>query len=171
MLLSGILVCGCGQLFTVGVRRLHWNGLNVRQEGSRSNPQSITSFSQLYYTPDPDTPAVSIRMPDGKFIAARELNRTAVSPYLASGTAHEFQDGISLDYSRGNVTVYLDDDGRMKRIIVDIHRVYARDDIRGRPPALSKLNSDKVLEFPLKEKDLRDLLGEPTKDETYNFAT
>jgi hypothetical protein len=110
-------------------------------------------------------------MPDGSFIPANNLNRSTLSPYLAAGTAHEFQDGIGVDYSRGIVTVYLDQHGVMAMIIVDIHLAYNRNDIPGKPPALSTPDGNTVLEFPLKEKELEALFGKPTKDETYHFVT
>jgi hypothetical protein len=56
-------------------------------------------------------------------------------------------------------------------IIVDIHLAYNRNDIPGKPPALSTPDGNTVLEFPLKEKELEALFGKPTKDETYHFVT
>ena len=169
-IISCISLSSC--LFTVGVRELHWHGMKVRQEGSRSNPESISSFSQLYYRPNEATPIITIRMPNGNFIRSDKLSRDSLNTYLRNGLADVDQfEIIGVSYSRGHMALYLDDSGRMTMMIIDINSVYSHRDISGSPPAISIPDSERILEFPLKENELKELFGMPTKDETYLLNT
>lgn len=104
-------------------------------------------------------------MPDGRFIPANNLTRDALAPYFAAGTASEGEYAIGINYSRGAVAVYLDEHGNPKLVIVEAHSWFTHKGIQGEPPAISAPDSDIVLEFPLKGKELEDLFGKPTKDE------
>ena len=173
-----LMLAGCGVLalclsgcIAGSARDLHWHGLYTGDEVSllNLNPKWITSFSEIYYTPEPGTPVITVRMPDGKFIPANELNRDTLAPYVAAGTASEYKDSISIRYSRGAVYVSLDEHGNLKQVHVYIDRGCTPSEIQGKPPAISTPDGTTVLEFPLREKELEDLLGKPTEDhrETY----
>jgi hypothetical protein len=165
---------GCGVLalclsgcVAVGVRELQWNGLGTGEVLSVFNlyPKSITSFPQFYYTPKPGTPVITIRMPDGKFIPADNLNRDTLAPYFAAGTASQGDYAILISYSRGRVDVYLDEHGNPKLVIVDYDSCHTHREIQGKPPAIATPDGETILEFPLREKELEDVFGKPTEDE------
>ena len=87
--------------------------MKVRQEGSRFNPESISSFSHLGYKPTEGTPVINVRMPDGEFIRTDQLSRDALKAYMENGMArwHQYgdgipvEDGIAVKYSRGEMDV------------------------------------------------------------------
>jgi hypothetical protein len=147
--------------------------MNVRQEGSHSHPERISSFSQLYYRPQDETPPITIRMPDGTFIHSNEMDRDRLSTYVESGVAYDYgaQQIIVVSYNRGRTTVYLDKQEQLSLLIVDTSPVYADETISGEQPAIGAPDNEKILEFPLREKEMIELFGEPTDDETYQFKT
>ncbi|MFC1736975.1 hypothetical protein ACFL1X_12730 [Candidatus Hydrogenedentota bacterium] len=170
VVLTVLAVSGCG-CFTVGVRALHWNGMIVSQEGSPFNPEGISSFSKLSYKPSPGTPPISIRMPDGRLIQPDQLNRNALNAYIRKGLARRGKYVITVMYSRGATSVRLDENGQMKTLVIDIHPVHSYKNINSKRPAIGVPGNNKLLEFPLREKDLKDLFGKPSKDETFLHGT
>jgi hypothetical protein len=161
-------------------RDLYWKGLHTAQGESlfnlgvivllNPNPKSTTSFRELYYAPEPGIPVITIRMPDGKFIPANDLNRNTLAPYIAAGTASEYKDSLSIHYSRGAVYVSLDERGDPKQVHVDVGRGCTHSEIQGKPPALSIPDGTTVLEFPLQEKEFKKLFGTPTRDERETYV-
>jgi len=145
--------------------------MNIRQEGSISYPERISSFSQLYYRPEEATPIITIRMPDGKFLRSDKLSTATLNVYVRNGLAYEDGKDIIVKYRRGKMCIYLNDNGKMAMFIIDIHVLYSYEDISGMPPAISIPDSEKILEFPLQEKDMKELFGRPTKEEDYHFNT
>ncbi len=176
-LVSCLLLSGCAELLlstlcTVGLRELHWNGLKaISREGSRFHPEKISSFIGLAYRPEEGTPVIAVRMPDGEFIRSDKLTEDALKPYLGKGLASRIQDGIVVNCNRGNMVVYLDNKGRMTMMIIKIYPVYTQKDTSGKEPAITIPDSNTILEFPLQEDELKELFGEPTKDETYLYVT
>jgi hypothetical protein len=181
-----LMVTGCGVLalclsgcLAGSTRKLSWNGLYTGQGVSLFNlgevallnlcPKTITSFRAIYYTPEPGSPVITIRMPDGKFIPANNLNRDTLAPYIAAGTTSDYQTSIDIYYSRGIVNVSFDKHGNPKQVVVRVDRRSIHSEIQGEPPAISTPDGTAVLEFPLREKELKNLLGKPTDDhrETY----
>ena len=168
------MLAGCGVLalclsgcVAQSTRYLYWNGLFTTQEVLHTlNPKGITSFSRIHYTPEPGTPAITIRMPDGKFIPAPDLNRDTLAPYIAAGTADELTRIIYIQYSRGHVAVWPDKHGNPKQVDVEVTGAPTQGEVREKSPAISTPDGATVLEFPLQEKDLENLFGAPTREWT-----
>ncbi len=173
-----LMLTGCGVLalclsgcIVGGERELRWNGLVTKQQGPAFWPKRITSFWSISYTPEPGTPIITIRMPDGRFIPANDLNRDTLAPYVAAGTADELTRIIYIQYSRGNVVVWPDKHGNPENVVVEVNRAPTQGQVREKLPAISTPDGATVLEFPLQEEELEDLLGKPTKDERRTVVT
>ncbi len=108
---------------------------------------------------------ITIRMPEGKFIPAHDLNRDTLAPYVAAATADELTRIIYIHYSRGSVIVWPDKHGNPEEVNVEVKGAPTQGEVREKSPAISTPDGAIVLEFPLQEKELEDLLGKPTKDE------
>ncbi len=166
----GVLALGLSGCVVMPEKRLCWNGLYTEEVA-----KSATSFWAISYTPKPGTPVITIRMPDGRFIPVNELNRNTLAPYFAAGTAFDYdrrlniaggEGSILINLRGGGVFVHPDKHGNPKLVVVQSRHPYSPSDVQWKP-AISTPDGNTILEFPLQEKELKDLLGKPTKDEIH----
>ena len=163
-----MLLVGCS--FEVPVRLMSWGKLHVSKEGSRAGQGGNEPFWSLDWIASSNTPVIAVRMPDGKFLRTDEIRREFFSEYLKSGAAKAGGGwDLTLTYVNGEVRLAFDERGGLERIQIWNHARQAGQPMDG--PAIRSPRSEKVLIFPLWERDLKEVFGEPTKDETVIHGT
>jgi hypothetical protein len=160
---------GC-RLFEVPLRIVSWGGMSVTREGAFAS-QSGESFLNLdWQAGDDNTPIIAIRMPDGEYIRTDEFRRESLGKYLDSGIAEPVEGwDFAVQYSAATTLVLFDSHGALKRIQISVEK--GRSGNAAQVPAIRAAGSDKILSFPLAEDELKEVFGNPSRDDTLTMNT
>lgn len=163
-----ILIAGCS--FEVPVRQIYWGKVSVSKEGAKADKDGNYFFTSLDWQVSSNSPVLIVRMPDGKFLRTDEMRTESFAPYVASGVASLGKGwDVTVNYPRGRILVSLGDDGSAARM--QLWHFGHGDASPSASPAFRPVTTDKLLVFPVSEKDLKKAFGEPSSVKTVMHNT